>query len=83
MDAALILGFYIAVAALVIRVRRINLAVAALIFTAMLIVALILQAIVADAVAGYVALGLFLAVVMVGLAVRFGLWSGGDNQLDR
>lgn len=69
-----------AVAALVIRVRRFNLAVAALVLAALLVVALVVQATVSERLGGYAALGLTLAVVMVALAVRFGAWVGGDDE---
>jgi hypothetical protein len=74
------IGFYVAVAALVIRVRRFNLAVAAIVVTAMLVIALLLQAMVSDQLGGYAALGLVVMVVMVGFAVRFGAWVGGDDD---
>lgn len=62
----------------VIRVRRFNLAVGALVLTALLVVALVVQATVSERLGGYAALGLTLAVVMVALAVRFRAWAGGD-----
>ena len=65
---------------LVIRVRRFNLAVGALVLTALLVVALVVQATVSERLGGYAALGLTLAVVMVALAVRFGAWAGGDAE---
>ncbi|MDP8907828.1 MAG: hypothetical protein M3N47_01640 [Chloroflexota bacterium] len=67
-------------AVLIIRVRRFNLAVGALVLTALLVVALVVQATVSERLGGYAALGLTLAVVMVALAVRFGAWAGGDTE---
>lgn len=78
-DAALIIGFYVAVAVLVIRVRRFDLAVTALVLTALLAIALVVQATVSERLGGYAALGLTLTVVLVGLAVRFGAWVGDDD----
>jgi hypothetical protein len=82
MEAALVIGFYVAVAVLVIRVRRIRLAIAALTLSTMLVLALIAQATVSDAIGGYAALGLVVAVVMVRLAVEFGAWVSGDDDAD-
>ncbi len=65
---------------LIIRVRRFNLAVGALVLTALLVVALVVQATVSERLGGYAALGLTLAVVMVALAVRFGAWAGRDAE---
>ena len=79
MDAVLVMGFYVAVAVLVIRVRRVNLALAAVVLTGMLVLALILQATVSDRLVGFAALGLGLMVVMFGLAVQFGAWLGDDD----
>ena len=79
MDAALIIGFYVAVALLIIRVRRVNLAVAALVLTGMLVLALIAEAAFSSDLTGYAALGLLFAVVMVGLAVQFGAWATHDD----
>lgn len=76
------IGFYVAVALLVIRVRRITLALAAILLTAILVLALILEATVSDGVGGYAALGLFAAVVMVVLAVQFGAWVETDDDAD-
>jgi hypothetical protein len=67
------------VAVLVIRVRRVNLALAAVVLTGMLVIALILQATVSDRLGAYAALGLVLMVVMFGLAVQFGAWLGHDQ----
>jgi len=67
---------------LVIRVRRVNLALTALVLSAMLAIALLLQATVSDRLGGYAALGLVMMVVMVGLAVRLGAWVGGDDPDD-
>ncbi len=75
------IGFYI-VAILVIRVRRINLAIAALVLSGLLVLALILQATVADKIASYAALGLTVAVVMLGIANHFGAWASGDERGD-
>jgi hypothetical protein len=65
---------------LVIRVRRINLALTALALSAMLVIALLLQATVSDRLGGYAALGLVVMVVMVGIAVQFGAWVGGEDE---
>lgn len=65
---------------LVIRVRRINLALTALALSAMLAIALLLQATVSDRLGGYAALGLVVMVVMVGIAVQFGAWVGGEDE---
>ncbi len=81
-EAALVLGFYVAPTVLIIRVRRVNLAVAAMVLTTMLIVALILESTVSEEIGGYAALGLLIAVVMVGLAVQFGAWAGPDDDVD-
>jgi len=81
-EALLVIGFYVAVAVLVIRVRRVNLALTALVLSAMLAIALLLQATVSDRLGGYAALGLVMMVVMVGLAVRLGAWVGGDDPDD-
>jgi hypothetical protein len=75
-----VIGFYVAVAVLVIRVRRFNLALTAIVLTSMLVIALLLQATVSDRLGAYAALGLGLMVVMVGLAVQFGAWVGGDDE---
>jgi hypothetical protein len=80
MDAALVIGFYVLVALLVIRVRRVTLAVAALALAGCLAVALIAQATVASDIGGYAALGLVVAVVMIGLAVQFGAWASDDGE---
>jgi hypothetical protein len=81
MHAALVIAFYVLVAVLLIRVRRVTLAAAALAMTGCLVVARIAQAIVSSSdVAGYTALGLVVAVVMVGLAVEFGSWSSDDED---
>jgi hypothetical protein len=80
MDAALVIGFYVLVALLVIRVRRVTLAVAALVLAGCLAVALIAQATVASAIGGYAALGLVVAVVMIGLAVQFGAWASDEDE---
>jgi peptidoglycan/LPS O-acetylase OafA/YrhL len=80
MDAALVIAFYVLVALLLIRVRRVTMAAAALVLTGCLVVALIAQAIVSSHIAGYAALGLVVAVVMVGLAVQFGAWSSYDED---
>lgn len=79
-DAVLVIAFYVAVAVLVIRVRRFNLAVTAVALTAMLVIALLLQATVSDQLGAYAALGLLLMVVIVGFAVQFGAWVGGDDD---
>jgi hypothetical protein len=80
MDAALVIGFYVAVALLIIRVRQAGLAVAALVLTGMLVLALIAQATVASRLGGYAALGLVIAVVMLGLAVQLGAWATTDDE---
>lgn len=80
MDAALIIGFYVAVALLIIRVRRASLALAALVLTGMLVLALIAEATISSGLGGYAALGLVIAVVMVGLAVQFGAWATDDDE---
>lgn len=67
-------------ALLIIRVRRVNLAVGALVLTALLVVALVVQATVSERLGGYAALGLTVAVVMVALAVPVGAWAGGDAE---
>ncbi len=67
---------------LVIRVRRFNLAVTALVLTALLVVALVVQTTVSERLGGFAALGLTLAVVMVVLAVRLGAWVDGDNDVE-
>jgi len=72
MDAALVIGFYVVVALLSIRVRRVSLAWAALVLTGMLVLALIAQAAVSSRVGGYAALGLLFAVVILVLAVELG-----------
>jgi hypothetical protein len=79
-DAVLMIGFYVAVAVLVIRVRRFNLALTTIVLTTMLVIALLIQATVSDQLGAYAALGLVLMVVMVGLAVHFGAWVGGDDD---
>jgi hypothetical protein len=81
-EAALVIGFYVAAALLLIRVRRINLALTALVLSGMLIVALILQATVSDKIGGCAAVGLVIAVVMVGLAVQLGV-GVTDDDTDR
>jgi uncharacterized membrane protein YedE/YeeE len=80
MDAVLVIGFYIAVALLMIRVRRASLVLAALVLTGMLVLALIAQATVSSRFGGYAALGLVIAVVMVVLAVQFGAWATDDDE---
>lgn len=65
-----------------IRVRRANLAVAAIVLTAMLMITLILEATVSEGIGGYAALGLVFAVVMVALAVQVGAWAGPDDDAD-
>jgi len=65
---------------LVIRVRRVNLALTALALSAMLGIALLLQATVSDRLGGYAALGLGVMVVMVGIAFQFGAWVGGEDE---
>jgi hypothetical protein len=84
MEALLILAFYALVALLMIRVRRLNLAIAALVLTVLLVVALVLQATVSNRIGGYAALGLMLATTMVALALRLGAWvgSGGTDGDD-
>jgi hypothetical protein len=79
-DAALIIGFYVAVALLIIRARRASLALAALVLTGMLVLALIAEATISPGLGGYAALGLVIAVVMVGLAVQFGAWATNDDE---
>jgi hypothetical protein len=79
MDAALLIGFYVAVALLIIRVRRASLAVAALVLSGMLALALIAQATISSRLAGYAALGLVIAVVMIALAVQLGAWVTEDD----
>jgi hypothetical protein len=73
-----VIGFYVAVAVLVIRVRRFNLTLTAIVLTAMLVIALLLQATVSDQLGAYARL--MLMVVMVGLAVQLGAWVGGDDD---
>ena len=80
MDAALVIGFYVGVALLIIRVRRVNLALAALLLTAMLVLALIAQATISSRLGGYAALGLAMAVVMVVLSVQLGAWATKGDQ---
>jgi peptidoglycan/LPS O-acetylase OafA/YrhL len=80
MDAALVIGFYVLVALLVIRVRRVTLAIAALVLASCLAVALIAQATLSSGVGGHAALGLVIAVVMIGLAVQFGAWASEDEE---
>jgi hypothetical protein len=80
MDAALVIGFYVAMALLIIRVRQVSLAMAALVLTGMLVVALITQATVSSRLGGYAALGLVIAVVMLGLAVQLGAWATADDE---
>lgn len=82
MDGALVVGFYVAVALLIIRVRQVSLALAALVSTAMLVLALIVQATVSSRLGGYAALGLVIAVVMLGLAVQLGAWATADDDPD-
>ena len=79
-DATLVIGFYVLVALLVIRARRVTLAAAALVLAGCLAVALIAQATVSSDIGGYAALGLVVAVVMVGLAVQFGAWASEDED---
>lgn len=79
-EAALVVGVYVAVAVLIIRVRRAGLAVAALVLTGMLVLALVTQATISSRIGGYAALGLVVAVVMFGLAVQFGAWTGDDEN---
>lgn len=71
-EAVLVIGFYVAVAVLVVRVRRVNLALTALVLSAMLVIALLLQATVSGRLGGYAAVGLVMMVVMVALAVQLG-----------
>jgi hypothetical protein len=80
MDAALVIGFYVGVALLIIRVRRASLALAALVLTGMLVLALIAEATISSRLGGYAALGLVIAVVMVVLAVRLGAWATQDDE---
>jgi hypothetical protein len=80
MDAVLVVGFYVAVAVLIIRVRRASLLVGALVLTGMLALALIAEATISSRLGGYAALGLVIAVVMVGLAVQVGAWAREDDE---
>jgi hypothetical protein len=80
MDAALVTGFYVGVALLIIRVRRASLALAALVLTGMLVLALIAEATISSRLGGYAALGLVIAVVMVVLAVQLGAWATQDDE---
>ena len=80
MDAALVIGFYVAVALFIIRVRRASLALAALVLTGILVLALIAEATISSRLGGYAALGLVIAVVMVGLAVQVGAWATVDDE---
>lgn len=80
MEVALVIGFYVAVALLIIRVRRVSLALAALVLTGMLVLALIAQATVSSRLGSYAALGLVIAVVMLGLAVQLGGWATADDE---
>jgi hypothetical protein len=80
MDAALVIGFYVAMALLIIRVRQVSLAMAALVLTGMLVAALIAQATVSSRLGGYAALGLVIAVVMLGLDVQLGAWATADDE---
>ncbi|MEA2492432.1 MAG: hypothetical protein QOJ29_343 [Thermoleophilaceae bacterium] len=80
MDAALVIGFCVAVALLIMRVRQVSLALAALVLTGMLVAALIAQATVSSRLGGYAALGLVIAVVMLGLAVQLGAWATVDDE---
>jgi hypothetical protein len=80
MDAALVIGFYVTVALLIIRVRQVSLALAALVLTGMLVVALIAQATVSSRLGGYAAPGLMIAVVMLGLAVQLAAWARTDDE---
>lgn len=82
MDAALVIGFYVAVALLIIRVRQVSLALAALVLTGMLVLALIAQATVSSRLGGYAALGLLVAVVMLGLAVSLGARATAHDDPD-
>jgi lipopolysaccharide export LptBFGC system permease protein LptF len=82
MEAALVIAFYVTAAALVIRTRRINLAIASLVLAALLVVALVVQATVSERLGGYAALGFTLAVVMVLLALRFGAWARDDEDIE-
>ena len=79
MGAVLVIGFYVVVALLIIRTRRVSLALVALVLTGMLVLALIAQATISSRVGGYAALGLVVAVVMFGLAVQFGVWTDDDE----
>lgn len=76
------IGFYAAVAVLLIRVRRANLAATALVLVGLLVVALVLEATAWEQVGGYAALGLVLAFVMVGLAFRLGAWTSSADDPD-
>lgn len=65
------------------KVRRFNMALAALAVSAMLAVALVLQATVSERIAGWAALLLTTGVVMFGLTVQLGSWlGGGDAEAD-
>jgi hypothetical protein len=79
MVTALVIGFYVAVALLTIRMRRASLALAALVLTGMLVLALVAQATISSRVGGYAALGLVIAVVVFALAVQFGAWASEDE----
>jgi uncharacterized membrane protein YhaH (DUF805 family) len=81
-DAVLIIGFYVLVGVLIVRVRRAHLAAAALCLAGLLAVALIAQATMSSRLAGYAALGLVVSVVMFALAVEFGASAGDDEDSD-
>lgn len=76
------IGFYAAVAVLLIRVRRANLAVTALVLGGLLVVALVMEATAWEQIGGYAALGLVLAFVMVGLAFQLGVWTSTADDPD-
>ena len=64
----------------IIRVRTASLALAALVLTGMLVLALIAEATISSRLGGYAALGLVIAVAMVGLAVQVGAWATEDDE---
>lgn len=68
------IAFYAAVAGLLIRMRRANLAVTAVVLGGLLVVALVLEATAREQIGGYAALG----IVMVGL----GVWTSTVDDPD-
>ena len=79
MDVALILIFYGAVVALAIKARGFSLALAALAFTALIVVGLVVRATLHEEAGSWIALSAMLATVACAIALP---WAGGADLED-